>query len=105
VADVPSRLSLTPPKETKKKLDIVVGIATGYRPHDQGVGVRAPVGVRIFTSPGHPDEFWGPPNLLSTGVKRSEREADYSSPASAEVKEMWICPSTPPLRLHGIVLN
>jgi hypothetical protein len=30
------------------------------------------------------------------GVKRPGREADHSSPTSAEVKEMWIYTSTPP---------
>jgi hypothetical protein len=33
---------------------------------------------------------------LSTGVKRQEREADHSSPASAEVKKMWFYTSSPP---------
>jgi hypothetical protein len=32
---------------------------------------------------------------LSLGVKRSELEADHSPPASAEVKKMWNCISTP----------
>jgi hypothetical protein len=35
--------------------DSVVGIATGYRLDDQGVGVRVPVGMRIFSSPRRPD--------------------------------------------------
>jgi hypothetical protein len=30
------------------------------------------------------------------GVKRQGREADHSSPISAEVKKMWIYTSTPP---------
>jgi hypothetical protein len=30
------------------------------------------------------------------GVKLLEREADYSPPASAEVKKMWIYTSIPP---------
>jgi hypothetical protein len=36
---------------------------------DQGVGVRVPVGARIFTSPCHPDRLWGPPSLLSNGYR------------------------------------
>jgi hypothetical protein len=32
---------------------------------------------------------------LSPGVKRLEREVEHSPPASAEVKNMWICTSTP----------
>jgi hypothetical protein len=47
----------------------VVGIATDYRLDDQGVGVRVPVGSRIFFSPSHPDRLWGPPNLLSNGYR------------------------------------
>jgi hypothetical protein len=46
--------------------DIIVGKATGYRLDDWGVGVRVPVGSRIF-SPHRPDQVWGPPNLLSNG--------------------------------------
>jgi hypothetical protein len=43
----------------------VVGIAIGYELDDGGVGVRVPVGSRIFSSPNRPDLLWGPPNLLS----------------------------------------
>jgi hypothetical protein len=42
--------------------DGVVGIATGYELDDRGVGVRFPVGSRIFTSTRRPDQLWGPPN-------------------------------------------
>jgi hypothetical protein len=38
------------------------------------------------------------------GVKRPGREADHSRPSSAEVKNTWIYTSTPPVRLHGVVL-
>jgi hypothetical protein len=64
-----------------------------------GVGVQVLVGSRIFSSPCHPDRFWGPPSLLSNGyrgVKRPGCEADHSPPASAKVKKMWIYISTPP---------
>jgi hypothetical protein len=37
-----------------------------------------------------------PPVPLSPGVKRSAREADHSTPTSAEVKKTWIYTSTPP---------
>jgi hypothetical protein len=49
--------------------DSAVGIATGYRLDDQGIGVRVPVGARIFTSPCLPDLFWDPPNLLPIGYQ------------------------------------
>jgi hypothetical protein len=35
----------------------VVGIVTGYGLDDQGVGVRIPVGSRIFSSPRRPDRL------------------------------------------------
>jgi hypothetical protein len=53
------------------------------------------------------------PYLMGTGwggalypvVKQPGREADHSSPTSAEVKKTWIYTSTPPIRLHGAVLS
>jgi hypothetical protein len=84
--------------------DSSVGIATGYGQDDREVGVRVPVGSRIFSSPRHPDRLWGPSNLLypmgigalSPEVKRQGREADHSPPAKAEAKKMWIYTSTLP---------
>jgi hypothetical protein len=49
--------------------DNVVGIATGYGLEDWGVGVRVPVGSRIFFSSCLPDGLWGPPSLLSNGYR------------------------------------
>jgi hypothetical protein len=37
--------------------DSVVGIATGYVLNEKGVGVRVPVGLRIFTTPYRPDRL------------------------------------------------
>jgi hypothetical protein len=48
--------------------DNAVGIATGYWIDEGEVGVRVPVGSRIFTS-GRPHQLWGPPNLLSNGYR------------------------------------
>jgi hypothetical protein len=97
-------------KETKKATtckivgsrDGVFGIATGYGLDDRGIGVRVPVGSRIFSTSSRPAV--GPtkpliqwvPGALSAGVKRQGREADHSPPPSAEVKKMWIYTSTPP---------
>jgi hypothetical protein len=50
--------------------DSSVGIAASYWLDNQGVGVRVPVGSRIFTSPCRSDSLWGPPNLLSNGYRR-----------------------------------
>jgi hypothetical protein len=38
-------------------------------------------------------------------VKRPELEANRSPPSSAEVKNAWSYISTPPMRLHGVVLR
>jgi hypothetical protein len=45
------------------------------------------------------------PGTLSQGVKRPRREADHSPRTNAEVKKVWIYTSTPPIRLHIVVLN
>jgi hypothetical protein len=49
-----------------------VGIATGYGLDDSQVGVRVPVGSRIFCSPFCPHRLRvrGPPSLLSNGYRR-----------------------------------
>jgi hypothetical protein len=81
--------------------DSSVGITTGYGMDDRGVGVRVPVGIRIFSFPRRPDQLWGSPNqwipgTLSPGLKLSGRGADHSPPTDAEVKKMWLYTSTPP---------
>jgi hypothetical protein len=43
--------------------------ATSYGLDDRGVGVRVPVGWRIFSCPNRPDRLWGPPNFLSNGYR------------------------------------
>jgi hypothetical protein len=45
------------------------------------------------------------PGVLSLGLKLPWREADHSSPSSAEVKNACSYTSTPPIRLHGVVLR
>jgi hypothetical protein len=46
-----------------------VGIATGYGLDDRGVGVRVPVGSRIFCSSSRSDQLWDTPSLLSDGYR------------------------------------
>jgi hypothetical protein len=83
--------------------DSVVGIATGYVLDDQGIGVRVPVGLRIFSSPRRPDRLWGPLNLLSNGYRRgsfpggkaARRGAHHSPPSSAEVRNSGAIPPLP----------
>jgi hypothetical protein len=54
---------------TTMSRDSAVGIATGYGLDDQGVGVLAPAGAKIFSSPFRPNRFCGPPSLLSNGYR------------------------------------
>jgi hypothetical protein len=59
------------------------------------------------------DRIWGSssllpqwvPGSLSPEIKRPKREADNSHPPSTEVKNAWNYTSTPPVRLHGMVLS
>jgi hypothetical protein len=59
---------LQPPTIHIEKIS-VVGIATSYRLDGRGIGVRVPVGSRIFSSPHRPERLCGPPNLLSNGYQ------------------------------------
>jgi hypothetical protein len=68
-----------------------VGIAAGYGLDDQEVGVRVPVGARIFLFSTASRTTLGstqPPIQWVPGVKWPGREADKSPPANAEVKKM-----------------
>jgi hypothetical protein len=49
----------------------------------------------------YPMDTWG----SFPEVKRPGREADYSPPSRAEDKNAWSYTSTPPIRLHGVVLS
>jgi hypothetical protein len=92
------------PRENRPRypLNSVVGISTGYGLDDRGIGVQVPVESRIFCTPSTPAlgstqrPIQWVPGALSLGIKREEREADQSLPASAEVKNIWIYTSSPP---------
>jgi hypothetical protein len=73
-------------------------LPTGYGLDVQGVGIRVPVGAGIFSSPCCPNRLLGPPSTggSSPEVKQPGREADHSTPTSAEVKQTWVYTSTPP---------
>jgi hypothetical protein len=68
-------------------------------------------GWEFFSSPPRSDRIWSPPSLLSIpgalslGVKRPGREADYSPPSNAEVKNTWSYTSTPTVGVHGVELS
>jgi hypothetical protein len=47
--------------------DSAFGIATGYGLDGRVVGVRVPVGARLYSFPRRRDRFWGPPSLLLNG--------------------------------------
>jgi hypothetical protein len=67
---------------------------TGYGLDSRGVGVRVPVGVRLFSSLHRPGPIWGPPSFLSNFP--GDEEVDHSPPTSAEIRNKWIYTSTPP---------
>jgi hypothetical protein len=78
-----------------------------------GCRVRFPTGAGNFSvhhrvqngSGTHPGSYSVGTGGTFPGVKRLGREADHSSPSSAEVKNAWSYTSTPPIRLHGAVLS
>jgi hypothetical protein len=48
-----------------KSRDSAIGIATVHGLDGRELGVRVSVRARIFSSPLHPDRFWGPSSLVS----------------------------------------
>jgi hypothetical protein len=96
-----------------KRRDSSVGIALGYGLDYRGSRVRFPAGLGIFLFTTTSRTSLGPTQppihlvqgALSLGIKRPGREADHSPPSSAEVKNAWSYTSTPPVRLHGVVLS
>jgi len=62
--------------------------------------------LRVQSGSGtQPVSYLRGPFATSLGVKQSWREADHLPPSSAEDENEWSYTSTPPLRLHGMVLS
>jgi hypothetical protein len=83
----------------------------GYRLGDWGPESWQGPGIFLFTTmsrlalgPNPPPIHWVP-GALSLGEKQPGREDDHSPGSSAKVKECVELSSTPPIRLHGIVLS
>jgi hypothetical protein len=76
-----------------------------------GFESRQGLGIFLFASASRPALGPTQPPIqwisgaLSLVIKRPGREADHSPPSSAEVKNAWGYTSTPPIRLHGMVLS
>jgi hypothetical protein len=86
-------------------------MALDYGSDDQWFDSRQRLGIFPFTTvstpalePIQPPIQWVP-EFLSLVVKRPECEAYHSPPSTAEVKNAWRYNSTPPTRLHGVVLS
>jgi hypothetical protein len=81
--------------------------------NDWGSRVRIPAGVGNFSlhhrvqkgSGAHPVPHPVGTGALSLGVRWPGREADHSPPLSAKDKNAWSSTSTPPIRLHGVVVS
>jgi hypothetical protein len=69
VHNLPKQTSTILPLSLCRSRDSAVGIATVYGLDDRGVGIRVPVGSRIFSTLRRPDRFWGPLSLLSNGYR------------------------------------
>jgi hypothetical protein len=85
--------------------------ATGWTIGVLGFDSRQRLGIFLFTTVSRtalePIQLpiqWVPV-ALSLGVKRLGREADHSTPSSAEIKNVWSYTSISPIRLHGVVLS
>jgi hypothetical protein len=96
---------------SRQALGYLSGIALGCGLDDRGFDSRQGLVIFLFTTvfrlvlrPTQPPIQWVP-GALTLGVKRPGCEADNSPPSSAEFKNAWSYTSSPPVRLHGVVLN
>jgi hypothetical protein len=70
----------------------------------QGLGIFLFTMSRTALGPTQPPIQWVL-GALSLEVNLHGHEADHSPPSSAKVKKAWSYTSTPPIRLHGMVLS
>jgi hypothetical protein len=91
----------------------LVSIGTRLQAGGAGFNSQPAQWCDTSSSPPRPDRLWGPPSLpiqwipgaLIPRIERPGREADHSSPSSAEVKSAWKYTSTAPTWLCGVVIN
>jgi hypothetical protein len=91
-----------------KSRDSSVGIALEYGLDDRSSRVRFPTGAGDFSFHHRVQKVSGARPALytvGTGGSFSGSEADHLLPSSAEVKIAWNYTSTPPIRLHDMVLS
>jgi hypothetical protein len=92
-------------------LDSADGMATGYELDGRGVGVRAPVRWRFFSSPRRPDRFWSSlnPYPVDTGSSfpGGKCSGEWSWPLTSKYRDQEYLDLYihSPIRLHGVVLN
>jgi hypothetical protein len=86
-------------------------LCLGYGLDDRKFESRQGLGIIPFTPASRPVLIpiqpliqWVP-GALYLGVKRLGREIDHSPPSVDEAKNAWCYTSTPPVRLHGVVLS
>jgi hypothetical protein len=89
----------------------LIGIALGYGLDDRGFESRQGLANFLFTTasgpalgPTQPPIQWVK-RALPLAVKWPRREADHSPPTTTPVQNEWSYNSTPPIRLHGVVLS
>jgi hypothetical protein len=97
-----------------KSRNISVGIATDYGLDNRMIGFRIPAGGwKFFSATPRPDRLWCPRSLLYNGYKRlfhwGQRGRGVKLTTHLHLvprsKNAWRYTSTPPIRLHYVVLS
>ena len=83
-------------------------ITTNYGPDDPGFNSGRDKTFSVLQT--HPDQLWGPLNLLFNGcrffflgVSRPDCEVGHSPLSSSQVKTEWSCTSASPAYLRGVL--